>query len=143
MQQEVGRERDDLSSNSSFEKLPAGFQVDFEVRLSNISPEIGLGIFTKQFIPNGSLIWKYSRGSNVISYANEQEVKTKLEKLNQHECEFFMSHVYLFDGFMNEILDSGKYWNHVRNLKVFKWNKQCSATFHGKSFVDDVHSSLC
>ena len=118
MQQEVGRERHDSSGNNSFEKLPAGFQVDFEVKLSNISPEIGLGIFTKQFIPNGSLIWKFSRGSNVISYANEQEVKSKLEKMNQHECEFFMSHVYLFDGFMNEILDSGKYWNHVRNRKV-------------------------
>ena len=108
----------DLHSQNSFDKIPAGFQVDFEVKLSNISPEIGLGIFSKQFIPNGSLIWKYSRGSNVISYANEQEVKSKLVTLNQHECEFFMSHVYLFDGFMNEILDSGKYWNHVRSQKI-------------------------
>ena len=117
MQQEIEKKCDDLSSSNFFDELSPGFQIDFEVKLSNISPEIGLGIFTKQFIPNGSLIWKYSRGSNVISYANEQEVKSKLEKLNQHECEFFMSHVYLFDGFMNEILDSGKYWNHVRFLK--------------------------
>lgn len=104
--------------SESVETISPGFQIDFEVKLSKISPEVGLGIFTKQFIPNGSLIWKYSRGSNVVSYCNKEEVKCKLEKLSQQECEFFISHVYLFDGAMNEILDSGKYWNHVSSAPV-------------------------
>ena len=103
---------------SSVETTAPGFQIDFEVKLSKISPEVGLGIFTKQFIPNGSLIWKYCRGSNVVSYSNKDEVKCKLKKLSLQECEFFMSHVYLFDGAMNEILDSGKYWNHVSALPI-------------------------
>lgn len=98
--------------------VPAGFQIEFEIKQSSISPEIGLGIFTKQFIPTGSLIWKYERGVNISSYRNKDEAKLKLEKLDPKEQDFFMSHVYLFDGVMNEILDDGKFWNHVSNLML-------------------------
>ena len=94
--------------------LSAGFQIDYEVKSSTVCPEVGgLGVFTKQFIPKGGIIWRYSRGTNVLSYRTKDEVKCKLEKLDQADREFFISHAYLFDGVMNEILDDGKYWNHV------------------------------
>lgn len=92
---------------------PSGFQIDYEVKPSSISPEIGMGIFTKNFIPCGSIIWRYSRGVNISTYRNKDDVKRQLDKLTQKDREFFISHVYLFDGVMNEILDDGKYWNHV------------------------------
>ena len=102
-----------MSENSSSVFKKTGFQFEIEIKTSSISPLIGLGIFTKQFIRNGSLIWKYCRGSNVCTYATVEDVRCKLQKLDRNNCEFFMSHVYLFDGVMNEILDDGKYWNHV------------------------------
>lgn len=102
-----------MSSHTSNVIEKAGFQFEIEIKTSTISPLIGLGIFTKQFIPNGCLIWKYCRGSNVCTYATTEEVRGKLQNMDATDSEFFMSHVYLFDGVMNEILDDGKYWNHV------------------------------
>ena len=90
-----------------------GFQIKYEVRESTLGKEAGMGIFTKQFIPSGTLIWKYSPDSNVKQYHTEEEVRTALETMDAPACEFFMSHVYLFDGKTNEILDDGKFWNHV------------------------------
>ena len=106
----------------------AGFQFEIEIKTSTISPLIGLGIFTKQFIPKGCLIWKYCRGSNVCTYSTIEEVRSKLQKMDSSDCEFFMSHVYLFDGVMNEILDNGKYWNHVcaQNLLCCISDHSCS-----------------
>ena len=72
-----------------------------------------MGIFTTQFIPCGTLVWKYSPGANVKQYHSKDEVREALHQLDAAACEFFVSHVYLFDGKMNEILDDGKFWNHV------------------------------
>ena len=93
-----------------------GFQIEYEVKPSHIGPDVGMGIFTKIFIPSGSMIWKYCRDTNISSYSNKDDVKRKLDKMEQKDREFFMCHVYLFDGAMNEILDDGKYWNHVSNF---------------------------
>jgi hypothetical protein len=90
-----------------------GFQVEYEIKPSSLGPEVGLGIFSKQFIRSGQLIWKYSRGQNVASYSNQTEVEARLEQLNKEEKEFFVSHIYLYDGKVNEILDDAKFWNHV------------------------------
>jgi hypothetical protein len=86
-----------------------GFQYEYEIKAST-KPELGLGIFTKEFIPRGALIWKYIRGVNVATYQTYNDVKRKLDELEKKDQDFFMSHVYLYDGFMNEILDDGKYW---------------------------------
>ena len=88
-------------------------QIEYEVRES--SPELGLGLFTKQFIPKGGLIWKYERGVNVLSYGSSDEVKDRLNQMSSDEQYFFMSHIYIFDGCVNEILDDAKMWNHSEN----------------------------
>ena len=116
---------------SDFSDHPAGFQIEYEIKESSLGSEIGLGIFTKQFIKSGELIWKYSsirggeggggRGQNVVSYSNEEEVMLRLDQLNQIEKEFFVSHIYLYDNKVNEILDDAKYWNHVRTYCMDLW----------------------
>jgi len=87
----------------------AGFHVKYEVKPS---PYGGVGLFAAEYIPANTLIWKYERGVNVRSYKNEAEILARLEELNADEQKYFMDHVYLFDGFMNEILDDGRLWNH-------------------------------
>lgn len=85
-----------------------GFNVQYEVK----ECDYGLGLFAKQFIPRGSLIWKWRPGVNVNAYSNIQEIQERLSAMNKEEQDFFMGHVYLFDSYMNEILDDGCYWNH-------------------------------
>ena len=86
-----------------------GFQFEIEIKPS-LYPELGLGIFTKEFIPCGAIIWKYCRGVNVMPYKTPEDVRRRLSELSTEEQAFFMSHVYLYDGYMNEIMDDGKYW---------------------------------
>jgi hypothetical protein len=88
--------------------MKAGFQIDYEIK----SSPYGLGVFTKQYIPEGSLIWKYERGVNVASYKNLEETKARLKELKEADQLFFMSHVYMYNGVLNEILDDGRMWNH-------------------------------
>eukprot|EP01041_Mallomonas_annulata_P010141 gene10141-21152_t len=88
----------------------SGFQIKYEIKES--SPIMGLGIFTTQFIPKGTLIWKYKQNENVLAYKGYEAVKQRLAELNKEEQDFFMSHVYLYDGVVNEIIDDGKFWNH-------------------------------
>lgn len=87
-------------------------QIEYEVKESGIAG-CGLGLFARQFIPKGTLIWKYKPGVNVRCYRSLEETRRHLSELSSvDEQAFFMSHVYLYDGCMNEILDDGKYWNH-------------------------------
>ena len=88
----------------------AGFRIQYEVKES--SPDIGLGLFSKEFIPKGAIIWKYERGTNVLSYNGYEEAKARLAELSADEQKFWMEHVYLFDGYVNEILDDARLWNH-------------------------------
>ncbi len=93
---------------------PAGFHVGYEVRAC----EFGAGLFATHAIPAGTLLWKYKSGPkgapgvNVYSYTNEAEVRARLAELTPERQQFFMDHVYCFEGRLNEILDNGYYWNH-------------------------------
>ena len=86
----------------------SGFRIAYEVKESTH----GLGLFAKQFIAKGSLIWKYERGVNVRTYSSEGEVHARLKELSWDERKFFVSHIYIYDGCVNEILDDGNMWNH-------------------------------
>ena len=93
---------------SSLSETKAGFQVGYEVK----ECEYGQGLFAKEFISKGTLIWKYVKGVNVNTYYTLEDIQKRLDCLSKDEQDFFMSHVYLFDGCMNEITDDGCYWNH-------------------------------
>ena len=92
-----------------------GFQIEYEIKL--VSADMGNGIFSKQFVPKGALIWKYdnSPGGNVKSYSGYEETRKRLQELSVEDQNFFISHVYLFDNVVNEIIDDGKFWNHSEN----------------------------
>jgi len=88
-----------------------GFHVPYAARES----PFGLGLFAVCDIPAGTLLWKYSAapGGNVLSFRTEAEARERLRALATHEERvFWMDHVYMFDGKLNEILDDGKLWNH-------------------------------
>ena len=96
------------------DSIPSGFHIGYRVGDS----AFGKGLFATHFIPAGTLMWKYrcgprgAPGVNVWSYANEAETRARLAELAPAEAEFFMDHVYAFDGKLNEITDDGHYWNH-------------------------------
>ena len=95
--------------------VACGFHVGYEVRDS----QYGKGLFATHDIPSGTLLWKYSSGAlgapgvNVASFASEAEARARLEALGSPEARvFWMDHVYMFAGRLNEILDDGHFWNH-------------------------------
>jgi hypothetical protein len=94
--------------------VPGGFHVEYEVKDS----QFGKGLFAKTFIPKGTLLWKYKPGAqgeagiNVLSFRTEAEARARLEELPAGDREFWMDHVYMFEGKLNEILDEGNLWNH-------------------------------
>lgn len=62
-------------------------------------------------------------GCNVLSFRGEAEARARLVEIgalhgskdaaaSRAAQEFWMDHVYMFDGQLNEILDDGKMWNH-------------------------------
>ena len=51
--------------------------------------------------------------AQVKAYNDEKSVLDHLDELESLEKkEFFLSHVYIFCGIVNEILDDGQMWNH-------------------------------
>lgn len=90
-------------------KARPGFQIEYELRES---PGRGLGIFTKQFILKDTLIWKFQLGANIRVFAGEEQARAHLESLARDEGIDWLTHVYAFNGYLNEILDDGKMWNH-------------------------------
>lgn len=92
----------------------AGFHVGYVVRQG----AYGNGLFAAHAIPSGTLLWKYRRGArgdasaNVLAVRTESEARARLQELTQEERVYWMDHVYMFDGVLNEILDDGKLWNH-------------------------------
>ena len=103
----------------------AGFQIPYEIKESQYG---GRGLFATARIPIGTCVWQYVRDVNVKSYTSLDEIKSRMAEFSSDaERYFFISHVYLFDGVMNEILDDGKMWNHVSFFN--------SVTIHHSSFL--------
>ena len=94
--------------------VAAGFHVPYEVR----ETAYGKGLFVTVDVPSGTLLWKCtigpkgSPGVNVYSFKTEEEARARLAELSDSEARYWMDHVYMFDGKLNEILDDGKLWNH-------------------------------
>ena len=86
-----------------------GFQIEYEIKNS---PGRGCGIYTKEFIPQNTLIWKFQKGANVRLFKGEEAVRFHLAAMSKDERIDWLTHVYMFDGYINEILDDGKMWNH-------------------------------
>ena len=94
--------------------VAAGFHIPYEVQ----DTAYGKGLFALVDIPAGTLLWKCTTGPkgtpgvNVYSFSNEEQARARLAELTREEAAYWMDHVYMFDGKLNEIIDDGKLWNH-------------------------------
>ncbi len=90
----------------------AGLLVPCEIRW--ISAEKGHGIFAKDFIPKGTLLWRYSNESVREFTAAEfgsyfAGLPTRCAKVN------LLRTAYGWGGKMILLLDDSIFWNHSRN----------------------------
>jgi SET domain-containing protein len=85
----------------------------------------GLGLFAKEFIPKGALVWKFTPGfdqkftrEQILSFPDELQIY-----LYTYCWKSKKSHLYCFSS------DNGKYFNHSKNPNVL------SAYVHGEEEV--------
>lgn len=70
-------------------------------------------MFATENIKKDSLIWKYCAHCNIRVFYTEKSVRDYLGSIQSSEAKYeWISHVYASDGYLNEITDDGKYWNH-------------------------------
>lgn len=85
----------------------SGFQ--YQVYLAETKDK-GKGIFTKEFIPKGSLVWTLTN-TNHVAFSPD-EVAKHIKKMSLLSIKFFLNHIYCWKG--NAILctDEAEYVNH-------------------------------
>ena len=77
----------------------SGFKFKYEIK----ECQYGLGLFAAEDIPKGEVIWHFNPPHNVRTFRNAEEIEAHLAKCTHEEAQFFMSHVYMFDGVVNEV----------------------------------------
>ncbi len=85
---------------------PSGFQFNVELKQS---PGKGLGVFTNEFIPKGSLVWTTIEGNHKVF--NEQELRNFVDQ-NPSFAEFVLNHVYGWRDQVIFAIDDAAYVNH-------------------------------
>lgn len=85
-------------------------QVPYDLKESHIA---GLGLFARERIPKGTLLWKYDAKS-VRTYASADAVRAELKTRSDEAVVHFLEHAYCWDGKVCEILDDGRFWNHSK-----------------------------
>ena len=83
-------------------EVTCGFKVKYEVKNS----QYGLGLFAAEDIPKGAVIWHYNPPHNIRTFRNAEDIEAHLSKCTQEQAKFFMSHVYMFGGMVNEVGES-------------------------------------
>ena len=95
--------------------VSAGMQVPYEVKDS----EFGKGVFAKQNIKKGTLVWKFVRGVNVRSFKGPKATRDYLKSLkNNKEQKEWLDHCYHSGGTVNDVLDDGRLFNHAAGKKA-------------------------
>ena len=90
----------------------AGYQIAYKVKKC----KYGKGIFAEEDIKKGAIIWKYKRGINVRSFKGENKTRARLAQLPSDDArKDWLSHMYHFGGYCNEIIDDNKFTNHSSN----------------------------
>jgi len=86
--------------------------VNYEVR----NTSLGKGVFVLEDVKQGTLVWRYRKGENVICFNGEDETLAHMEKLGSFgEKQYFLEHSYYDNGVLTNILDDGKMVNHSDN----------------------------
>lgn len=114
-------------------------QVSYELKPSSIA---GLGLFAKERIAKGALLWKYGPES-VRTYANADEVRAELARRSDDAIIHFLEHAYCWDGHVCEILDDGRFWNHSKAPNTGTLDEDPASSFAlrdiepGEELLDD------
>ena len=90
------------------------FLYKVEVKIAT-NPKMGLGLFTKEFIPKGAIVWEFVEGVDV------KMNKTTFNKLNYAQQDFFENYGWKEDdGFYYSSCDLTNFINHNedKNLDV-------------------------
>jgi SET domain-containing protein len=90
------------------------FKYKAEVKIAT-NPKMGLGLFAKEFIEKGSIVWEYIEGVDI------KICQDKFEKLNEAQKEYFYKYAWLEeDGCYYSSCDLTNFINHSYNpnLKV-------------------------
>jgi SET domain-containing protein len=90
------------------------FKYKAEVKIAT-NPKMGLGLFAKEFIEKGSIVWEYIEGVDI------KICQDKFEKLNEVQKEYFYKYAWLEeDGCYYSSCDLTNFINHSYNpnLKV-------------------------
>ena len=85
-------------------------QISYEKK--NSALDIGDGLFAKQFVPTGTLVWKYTAGVNVLVYDGKAATNRLANVPTLEMAQNWLDMTYGLNGFLHEILDDGKYMNH-------------------------------
>jgi len=93
--------------------IESGFQVKIEIK--DTYDNKGKGIFLKEDVVKGQLLWKCMKNINIRCYNESSASKHLSNLLNDDDKYFWISHIYHFDGELIEILDDACYWNHDDN----------------------------
>ena len=92
------------------EKYPRdafGMCAPIEVRISSGR---GLGLFAKEFLPKGTLIWKYE--GSVIEIAQDKIEERLAKYQNNEEICNLLDHAYAWKDILCEIINDGNLFNH-------------------------------
>ena len=85
------------------------FLYKVEVKIAT-NPEMDLGLFTKEFIPKGTIVWEFVEGVDI------KMDKTTFNKLNEAQKEFFEKYGWKEDdGFYYSSCDLTNFINHSYN----------------------------
>ena len=87
----------------------SGFRVAYEVR----ECEYGVGLFATEDIPEGTMLWEYMAGKNVIEF-DEASLKEHLSKMTFEQAQNMLIHSYGSLDVQCQILDEGLFWNHSK-----------------------------
>lgn len=88
------------------------FLYKVEVKVAT-NPEMGLGLFTKEFIQKGTIVWEFIEGVDV------KMDEEKFNKLNEVQKEFFKTYGWKEDdGYYYSSCDFTNFMNHSYNSNL-------------------------
>jgi hypothetical protein len=93
---------------SSSSAAGAGFQVPYELRDAEFG---GQGLYAVSHIPQGTLVWKFVAGDNVVEY-DEAAATRHLSTLSMADAKVFLDLTYGIGDKLCYITDDGRYMNH-------------------------------
>ena len=106
----------------------------------------GLGVFAREAIKKGSIVWRYVPGLYVVY--DEASFRAKIARMSSAEIVYELTHVHGvadFPGCLIRVLDDGVLINHARNPNLVTNNATPavpSLDIESPRYLDDVTEAL-